>query len=79
MEGFIEIEKYQKLQQEFEQLKFQMEQLQRMVFGAKSERFIAGQSPDQLSLFSVEEKRGEQQVVKVGGARKESSPTQAKA
>ena len=56
MEGFIEIEKYRKLEAEFEQLKFQMEQLKRMVFGAKSERFIgnqplADQSVEQLNLF----------------------------
>ena len=76
MEGFIEIEKYQELAQEFtvlqsnfEQQKFQLEQLKRMVFGAKSERFIgnqplANQSPNQLSLFAAEEKIDEQRVVK---------------
>ena len=50
MEGFIEIEKYQKLQQEFtvlqssfEQQKFQLEQLKRMIFWRK-ERAIYFQS-----------------------------------
>ena len=51
MEGYIEIEKYRKLEAELEQLKFQMEQLKRMVFGTKSERFISDQSPEQLNLF----------------------------
>lgn len=61
MEGFIEIEKYRKLEQEFtvlqsnfKQMQFQLEQLKRMVFGAKSERFISGQSPEQLNLFGEE-------------------------
>lgn len=65
MEGFIEIEKYHQLQQEVEQLKFQMEQLKRMVFGAKSERFISSQSPEQLNLFGEEENQVPPAKVKV--------------
>jgi len=51
MKGYIEIEKYEELQGKFDLLKFQMEQLQRMLFGTKSERYIPDTSPEQLSLF----------------------------
>jgi len=38
------------------QLKFQLEQLQRLVFGAKSERFIPQQqNPEQLNLFTTDQ------------------------
>ena len=85
MEGFIEIEKYQKLQQEFtvlqssfEQQKFQLEQLKRMIFGAKSERFISNQSPEQLSLFAMEEEQAEVEKVKVEAHEKRVSKKREK-
>ena len=73
MEGYIEIEKYSQLEvefvahklssrQEIEQLKFQLEQLKRMLFGAKSERFIPEVSSDQLSLFG---KPAEEEAAKI--------------
>lgn len=72
MEGFIEIEKYHKLKQEFtvlqsnfEQMQFQLEQLKRMVFGAKSERFISDQSPEQLNLFGEQPIEATSEKVKV--------------
>ena len=63
MKGDITIEKYEKLQAEFvlfqkesaEQiadLKFQLENLKRMIFGAKSERYISNNNPEQFSLFN---------------------------
>jgi transposase len=75
MKGYIKTEKYQQLQAETKALKaemeaqvsllkFQLEQLKRMIFGAKSERFIPNQTPEQLNLFGeipsveiVEEKK----------------------
>jgi transposase len=62
MDGYIEIQKYHLLEVEFatfkkeadtriEDLKFQLDNLKRMVFGAKSERYISNISPDQLALF----------------------------
>ena len=70
MEGFIEIEKYRKLEAEFEQLKFQLEQLKRMVFGAKSERFISDQSPEQLNLFGEQPIGSTSEKVKVAAHEK---------
>ncbi len=60
MKGYIEIEKYEELQSKFELLKFQMEQLQRMLFGVKSERYIPESSPEQLNLFGEPIKEEEQ-------------------
>ena len=62
MDGYIEIQKHRLLQVEFatfkkeantriEDLKFQLDNLKRMIFGAKSERYISNTSPNQLSLF----------------------------
>ncbi|MCB9302618.1 MAG: transposase [Lewinellaceae bacterium] len=64
MKGYIEIEKYRALQAEseatikalseqLESFKFQLEQLKRMVFGAKSERYIPDKPDEQLSLFEA--------------------------
>lgn len=64
MKGYVKIEKYQQLKLDFaalqvnlEQVKFQLEQLKRMVFGAKSERFVPETNPEQLSLFGVTDKK----------------------
>lgn len=64
MKGYVKIEKHQQLERDFaalqvnlEQVKFQLEQLKRMVFGAKSERFIPDKNPEQLSLFGVKDKK----------------------
>ena len=51
MKGYIEIEKYKELEAKYEMLAFQLEQLKRLVYGAKSERFIGEQSPGQIPLF----------------------------
>ncbi|MBK7410722.1 MAG: transposase [Saprospirales bacterium] len=53
MEGYVEIEKYKALEAQVESLKFQLEQMKRMIFGAKSERYIAEVAEEQLSLFDV--------------------------
>ncbi len=46
----------QTLQTDYKLLKFQYSKLQRMIYGAKSERFVSAQIPGQLSLFdSVKE------------------------
>jgi transposase len=55
MEGYIKIEEYHAmqamLQAQVDELKSRLEQLNRMVFGAKSERYIPDAPPEQLSLF----------------------------
>lgn len=60
MKGYIEIEKYAALEaqnkvlrEQLESFKFQLEQLKRMVFGAKSERYIPDKPDEQLSLFEA--------------------------
>lgn len=72
MEGYIEIEKYELLDAQYralaervEALNFQLDQFKRMLFGAKSERFIADVYPEQLSLFAppAEEKVVEDEKV----------------
>ncbi len=59
MKGYIEIEKYAVLEaqnkaltEQLASFKFQLEQLKRLVFGAKSERYIPDSPAEQLSLFS---------------------------
>lgn len=63
MEGDITIEEYRKLQgklarsekesaAQIADLKFQLENLKRMIFGAKSERYISNNTPEQFSLFN---------------------------
>ena len=73
MEGYIEIEKYEALQAKFELLSFQMEQLKRLVYGAKSERFIGAQSPEQLMLFAMPDAGEEPATVQVAAHEKKKS------
>lgn len=76
MKGYIEIEKYRALEVQVESLKFQLDQLKRMVFGAKSERYIPDATDEQLSLFAAGGK-AEQEVKKVevpAHDRKKSKP-----
>jgi len=65
MEGYIEIEKHNEIVTEFEafkseatqiiaELKFQLAELQRLIHGAKSERYVPDLPPEQLSLFEQE-------------------------
>lgn len=58
----ISQEEYQDLKNiaaEYTTLKNQLDELRRMVFGVKSERFISDSSTDQLSLFDQTEKSSE--------------------
>lgn len=54
-EQYISIEQYEKLLSENEYLKQQLQELKRMIFGSKSERFIPTDDT-QLSLFDFEDK-----------------------
>ncbi len=51
MTGYVSIQKYEELQAKYAALQFRLQQLERLVFGAKSERFIPENSPEQLDLF----------------------------
>ena len=44
------------LQKDFQKLQFELDQLKRMIFGSKSERFVGNENPAQLSLLDVEPK-----------------------
>jgi len=52
-EGFVPYHLYEKSQQEIALLKHQLAELKRLIYGAKSERFVSENS-DQLSLFVQE-------------------------
>lgn len=54
-----------KLREETAHLKLQLEELKRMIFGRKSERFISDQNQDQLTLFEKEKKEQEQEQAAV--------------
>lgn len=53
-EQFISIEQYEKLLSENEYLKQQLQELKRMIFGSKSERFVPTDD-NQLSLFDFDD------------------------
>ena len=60
MKGYVEIGKYKALEaqnqalvEQLESFKFQLDQLKRLVFGAKSERYIPDSPEEQLSLFEM--------------------------
>ena len=87
MKGYIEIEKYRALEaqsnakikaltEQLEAFKFQLDQLKRMVFGAKSERYIPDVAEEQLSLFQEANKpsQEEEKISVPGHDRKKSKP-----
>ena len=52
-EVIVSRKEYERLRSDHEHLKFELEQLKRMIFGAKSERFVPS-DPGQVTLFGVE-------------------------
>ena len=44
---------YEKLQRDYESVRFELDQLKRMIFGSKSERFKSAIDPQQLALFDI--------------------------
>lgn len=76
MKGYVKIEKYKALEEQVESLKFQLDQMKRMIFGAKSERYVADNPDEQLSLFETSGKGpGKEEKVNVPAHdRKKSKP-----
>ena len=65
MQGYVPQAEYDALLASYHSLAFRLQQLERMLFGAKSERFISEQPPQQLSLFApAPEAAVEEQEVK---------------
>lgn len=64
---------YEKLLEEREKFRLELQQIKKMLFASKSERFIA-KDPDQLKLFNEELKKpqAEQQEVEVTYKRKKT-------
>lgn len=61
----VPLEQYQALEAKCNQLQHQLEQIKRLVFGAKSERFISTQIQNQLELdFGQLEKPNSAPIVK---------------
>jgi len=71
MKGYIEIAKYEQVVLEFSahkeatsekiaDLQFQLSELKRLIFGAKSERYVPDIPDEQLSLFEQEKKEVEE-------------------
>lgn len=52
MQGYVPQAEYDALLARYESLAFRFKQLERMLFGARSERFVAEAVPEQLSLFA---------------------------
>jgi transposase len=73
---YIELEKYEELQQSYELLKYRLAKLERMIFGMKSERFVASDIPGQLSLeLDADEVEAQQQPQEVAAhKRKPTKP-----
>ena len=74
MKGYIEIEKYEQVVLEFSahkeatsekiaDLQFQLSELKRLIFGAKSERYVPDIPDEQLSLFEQEKKEIEEKYI----------------
>ena len=55
-EQYKEYQKLKEIAADYANLKNQLEELRRMIFGVKSERFVSDTPADQLSLFGQEEK-----------------------
>ena len=73
-------EQYEKLLSENQYLKQQLEELKRLIFGSKSERFIpSGSNAQQRSLFETEEESIEEKTEEITYSRKKSEKKKQKA
>ena len=61
---FISKSDYDKLLSDYQDIKHQLKELKRLIFGRKSERHIAQQEDGQLSLFEQQETKADKDDVK---------------
>lgn len=76
--NFVSKEQYEMLLSENEYLKQQLNELKRLIFGSRSERFIPSDD-SQLSLFDIEKKKEEAQTQEISYTRKKAEQEKQKA
>jgi transposase len=64
---------YEKLQRDYESVRFELDQLKRMIFGSKSERFRPAIDPQQLALFDIPAEESEPKKEQITYTRNKSS------
>ncbi|MDD3816295.1 MAG: IS66 family transposase [Desulfocapsaceae bacterium] len=67
---------YEKLQKDYDSVRFELDQLKRMIFGSKSERFKPAMDPQQLALFDIPSEEIEPQKEQITYTR--NKPTEDK-
>lgn len=77
-EQVVSKEQYEKLLSENQYLKQQLDELKRLIFGSKSERFIPTDD-SQLSLFEQEQKKEEAKTEEISYSRKKAEKEKQKA
>ena len=64
---------YDQMQRDLACFKYQLEELKRLIYGTRSERFVSSESQDQLPLFEVTEQPQEEKPQTVSYQRKQAS------
>ncbi len=61
---FVSKSDYDKLYADYQNLKNQLEELKRLIFGKKSERYISNQEDGQLNLFDIPQEKEQEELEK---------------